>query len=446
MQVSKTEFQKKEEWKKRYSQALSENKIFDQMVSRDLVAKSAEGLRITDFDGTQYLDFGNSMVLLGHSNPRVASKLSTDLQRHLVGGTQGWAMVETRVEFAEELKSNLRGVLNERGKVAYCSSGAEATDYAIGLAREFSKKKVIISFFGSYHGFTGATLAVNGIDPSDGVHRIPSRTGTVTIPFPDCHHDEPHKEPECSTRCVDEFQKTLDNVVSPEDVAAVIFEPIEVNAGILVPTPSFWKDIFKICEKNEILTIADEVFTGFGKTGKFLGTDNYGVLPDIVCFGKGVGGTLPLGAIVARDEILDNNLKPNCNSSSAGNPLACIAGTETMRIINEDRLLGKVSKYGRYIHKKLEELQEENKDLIGDVRGMGVVQCIEVGPDSRSNPRKYSKTALEIVERAYKRGLLIGRRGIYRNVVSFTPCLTVTETEIDEMIGIMDAVLRSIRK
>lgn len=429
----------------RYRNSLSVDRVFAKQLYSELIASSASGSVISDYNGKKYLDFAQSMVLLGHSNRRVASKLKAALPQYLVGGIPGWSLVEPRVRFAEKLKSHLPSALRKNGRIAYCSSGAEACDYALGVARQSTRRKVIISFVGGYHGFTGATLSVNGIDPYMTKYRIAGRLGTVTIPYPDCYHHPEHKEPQCAQESVDSLSQVLETTADPNDVAGIIFESIEVMGGLLIPHRSFWKEIFRICRREGILTIADEVFTGIGKTGKFLAIDHYGVEPDIVCLGKGVGGTLPLGVIAASKDILNDNIKPNSNSSSAGNPLSCLAGEETLNIIEEDNLMQRASNMGEYIRSCLSKLGGEH-EIVSDIRGIGIISGLELGKESKTNPAKYTEVAERISRLAFERGLLVARIGLERNMLRITPSLTVTKPDVDRMISVLDGIFTSIKR
>ncbi|MDE1852622.1 MAG: aminotransferase class III-fold pyridoxal phosphate-dependent enzyme [Thaumarchaeota archaeon] len=428
---------KKQSLQKRYLRALSVEAVFEKQRSRNLIASSAKGLQITDVTGKKFLDFGNSMVLLGHSHPEIVKVVTERAADLLVGGVPGWTMVEPRVLFAEELKSHMPGRLNGHGKVAYCSSGAEACDYALGLARAYTKRNMIISFSGGYHGFTGATLAVNGIEPWLAAHRTPSRDGTVTAPYPESRDGRDKEKHEAY--CIEKFREMLDTVASPDEVAATIFEPVEVMAGLRIPSAAFWQQIFGICKKNGILTIADEVFTGLGKTGRFLAVDHFGVEPDVVCLGKGVGATLPLGVIVSRAEVLDDHLKPNCNSSSAGNPISCVAGLEGLKVIKREKLVKRAASLGEYFLARLREVSGRH-DAVKEVRGIGLILCMELNASGNQHGEKAQK----LVEMMFDEGILVARNGIHRNMIRVSPPLVVKREQIDQFVVKMNTVLSSL--
>ncbi len=402
------------------------------------MAESTSGIEITDVTGKKYLDFGETMVVVAHSHPDIIRAVSEHVPKMITGGTAGWSMIEPRVLFAEELKGNLRGMLGSKGKIAFCASGAEACDYAIGLARQFSKKKGIINFSGAYHGFTGATLAVNGIEPQLNTYRIPSRAGTITAPFPGEMEIEGGGKEAYEKYCVDKFRELFETVTTGSEVAAVIFEPVEVMAGLRIPSPSYWGAIFRICKAEGVLTIADEVFTGLGRTGRFLAIDHYGVEPDIVCLGKGVGGTLPLGVIASRAEIMDGNLKPTCQSSSAGNQLCCVAGYENLRIIKREKLIRRSAELGRYFLDRLRELEAKHS-IVKDVRGIGLI--LELEPRCEDPARDGAAISKRISDLAFKNGLIIARNGTKRHMNRISPPMVVTKEQIDTFVSRMDKVL-----
>ncbi len=412
----------------RYQRSISIQPKWEQQRARALRAESAKGLVVTDVHGKQFLDFSQSIVILGHSHPDIAKAVAECIPRYLVGGTAGWSMMDPRVRLAEEIKSNLSGKLRT-GKIAYCSSGAESCDYAIGLARSYSKKEIIISFAGAYHGFTGATLAVSSIESHFAAHRGSYRAGNVVSPFPgDADFDD---EARYERYCVDKFEELFQTVTTEDEVAGMVFEPIEVNAGVRIPSPSFWKEIFKTCHKHGVLTIADEVFTGLGRTGRFLGADHFGVEPDVVCLGKGVGGTLPLGVIAGRSEVLDGHIKPNCNSASAGNAICCVAGLESLKVTKRDHLIKQSSELGGYFLARLLDLRKSHDNVIA-VRGLGLILGVEIGP--RHDKAASARNAEKVVRESFKRGLLITRIGIHDNVLRISPPMTVTREQIDTFV------------
>ena len=437
MSKGKTILDKKKDFERRYLRSLSVQADWERNRVTGLLAVSANGLDVMDVTGKHFLDFGQSIAILGHSHPDIGRAISNYIPKYLVGGTPGWSMMEPRVLLAEELKKNLTGRLRDEGKVAYCSSGAEACDYALGLARAVTKREIVISFSGAYHGFTGATLAVSSLDPGFAAHRSPSRFGNVLAPFPD--GSEFGGDTVAIERyCVEKFKELFETAVSADEVAAMIFEPIEVNAGVRIPSLSFWKKIFETCHRHGILTIVDEVFTGLGRTGKFLAADYYRVEPDIVCFGKGVGGTLPLGAIVARREIMDGNLKPNCNSASAGNALSCVAGIESLRVIKRDSLTEKAGETGRYLRDELLTLSKVHNE-IERVRGLGLIVGMEIGP--KEDHEEAKKRATSLIKLCYENGLLLIQVGIHGNVIRITPPMLVTRGQVDTFVKRMDAAL-----
>lgn len=423
----------------RYLKSICFQSEWERQRAPGLRAASAKGLLVKDIEGRQYLDFSQSIAILGHSHPDIARAVAKSIPDYLVGGVPGWSMMDPRVELAEETKSNLTGSLRA-GKVAYCSSGAESCDYALGLARSFSKKELVVSFAGAYHGFTGATLAVSSITPHLAAHRSSSRAGNVVAPFPgdpDFADDEARYE----RYCVDKFRELFQTVTTWDEVAGMIFEPIEVNAGVRIPSQSFWKEIFKTCHEHGILTIADEVFTGLGRTGRFLGVDHFGVEPDIVCLGKGVGGTLPLGMIVGRSEILDGHIKPNCNSASAGNPVCCFAGLESLKVTKRDRLVKNSAQLGDYFLRRL-SMTTERHAVVAGVRGLGLILGIEIGP--RNDKTLAAKNAERVMGEAFKRGLLMSRVGIHDNVLRISPPMIVTKGQIDTFVERMDESLAAM--
>ena len=406
------------------------------------VTHSASGDTIYDAEGRGYLDFNQSVAVVGHANPRVVDSIEKHAKTLLVGGLTGWALLQPRLELAEALISRMPGQLKLTAKFAFCASGAEACDYGIKLARTYTKKSVIISFQGSYHGFTGLTSQVSSYDSELRLHGYPLVTDAVYSPFPYAYRQNTDEE-KTSDYCLNSLKLILDTVVHPDDVAAVIIEPIQMHGGVVVAPSRFLQGLRKeICDRYDILLIDDEVFTCYGKSGRFLAIEHSGIEPDIICLGKAVGGCLPLGAIISRADIIDGRLQGNCRSSSGGNALACVTSLETLRILDDERLPQRAERLGTMLLDGFRELSKKH-ELIGDVRGKGLLIGVELVKDrvTKTPARDEAKRAIDEMRNSR---ILLTSTGIYDNVLRFVPPLIIQENSIQTVIHGMDKALQSL--
>ena len=247
----------------------------------------------------------------------------------------------------------------------------------------------------------------------------------------------------CSLRCIDYF-KELFLSFSPDKIAGILFEGIPANGGVLVPPNDYYQQLQSLSEKNGIQLIDDEVFSGFGKTGKFLAVDHWDITPDIVCLGKSMGGGFPISAVATRSEIIDKCmfLSDGTLGSFSGSIVSCAATLATIETMEKDELLSNASNLGNYLLKRLHELSEKI-DLIGDVRGRGLMIGIELVKD-RESKEPAIKEAETVQRKSYENGLLVSKVGAYRNVIRLIPHLVITRGEIDIGLEILEEAFSSI--
>jgi 4-aminobutyrate aminotransferase len=330
------------------------------------------------------------------------------------------------------------------GKINYATTGSESIDLASSIARYFTEIKLIISFFRSHYGQgSSETQRFSTDHRKDGLSNIVS--DTLFAPWPYCYRCSWNKVPEsCSLECIEYFEELFLSF-SPDKIAGILFEGIPANGGVLVPPDEYYQRLRSLSEINGILLIADEVFSGFGKTGKFLAVDHWDISPDVVCLGKSMGGGFPISAVATRREIIDKCmfLSSGTVGSFSGSIVSCAAAIATLETMEKENLLLNATNQGNYLLKRLDELSEKI-DLIGDVRGKGLMIGIELVKDRKSK-EPATKEAETVQKMAYEKGLLVSNVGAYKNVIRLIPHLVVTRKEIDIGLEILETVFSIIK-
>jgi len=395
---------------------------------------------IEDVDGNVFLNFSSSINAVGGCHPRVVAAIRDQITRLLSGSGIPF------IECAEKLKEMLPGEL-KKGKIGYTTTGSEAIDLMTRLAREYTKKKLLVSFHGANFG-EGTSDCSRLAGKHEHIYKgglVPLISETLFAPWPYCYRCPlGHSLEDCGLACLSYFDEIFDSF-SPEEIAAVIVEGIPANSGVLIPPPGYLQGLRDVCKEQGIMLLVDEVFSGFGKTGKMLAVENWGVVPDIVALGKSMGGGMPISAVATSAEVIDQcgSIARGTVGSFSGNMVSCAAAIATMEVIQEEGLLEKASKLGAYIKERLEEFADRY-DLIGDVRGIGLLMGVELVKD-RKTKIPATEEAQRIRQYAYKKGLIIGSVGRYgnRNVLRMTPHLVVTREQVDFGLEILEESLRS---
>jgi 4-aminobutyrate aminotransferase/(S)-3-amino-2-methylpropionate transaminase len=413
--------------------------------TRGVAAKRTYGAIVEDLDGNIFLSFNPSINAVGYNHPKVVKAV----QEQIVNISGGAGLSIPFVECAEKLKSMLPGGLNS-GKVGYTATGSEAIDLMTRLARDYTKKKIIISFHGINFGEgTVDCSRLSGV----GTHMFkgglsPLITEVLYAPWPYCYRcPMGHTLDSCNFSCLNYFREIFESY-HPDQIVGVIIEGLPANSGVLVPPTGYLQGLKKICEENGLLLLVDEVFSGFGKTGKFLSVENWDIVPDIVCLGKSMGGGLPISAVATSADIIDKSgsIARGTVGSFSGQIIGCVAAIATMEIIQEEKLLERSQKIGNTIKKRFIELSEQH-EIIGDIRGVGSMIGIELVKD-RKTKAPANEYVSKVVEHAYRSGLLIGGYGRYgnRNVIRLTPHLVTTDEQVEIALEILEDSLKSLNQ
>ncbi len=408
-----------------------------------IVAERAEGIWVEDVDGNRYMDFASGIGVLntGHVHPKVRKAVEEQLQKlwHFAGTDFYY---EAQVKLAEMLVDITPGDFEKR--VFYTNSGTESNEAALKLLRWSTGRKLFIAFISAFHGRTMGSLSLTASKP---VHRgrfFPTMPGVEHVPYPNPYrnpwHIDGYEEPdELVNRVIEYIDEYLFHTyVPPEEVAAIVAEPIQGEGGYIVPPKGFFRELKKLADSYGIKIVDDEVQAGFGRTGRFFAIEHFGVEPDVVCIAKAMASGIPMGAIVFRKD-LDFGVEGAHSNTYGGNLVAAAAAMATIEVIKEEKLVDNAAKVGEHLHRRLRELQEKY-EVIGDVRGLGLMQAAEFVKDRKT--KEYAvKERDRIAEEAWKRGLILlpcGKSGI-----RFIPPLIIKEEEVDVAMEILDEAIRA---
>jgi 4-aminobutyrate aminotransferase len=407
-----------------------------------LVVESGRGCIVKDVDGNEYIDFNSGLVCMnvGHSHPKVVAAIKNQCDRFLHYSNTDFFYREV-VELADKLAHVTPG--SPEKKVYFGNSGAEAIEAAIKLAKWHSRKQLFIAFTGSFHGRTVGALSLTASKPTQKRYFFPLMPGVTHVPYGYCYRC-PFKLtlPECHYWCVDFIdEQVLQKYVPPEDTAGIVVEPIQGEGGYVVPPPEYFQRLKKLADKYGLLLIDDEVQSGMGRTGKWFAIEHWGVEPDILCTSKALASGLPLGATVAKAKVMD--WVPGSHASTfGGNPLSCVAACAVIDVIKEEKLLENATKEGAYIMKRLTELKE-NSEVVGDVRGKGLMIGMEIVEDKESKKPAPQK-ASDIMSRSWKRGINVITCGV--STVRVAPPLVITRELVDTALNIIEDVTKEVEK
>jgi len=394
---------------------------------------------VRDPDGNEFLDFtaGIAVTNTGHCHPRVVRAIREQASQLLhMSGTDFY--YEVQVQLAEKLASLAPG--KGKKKVFFTNSGAEAIEAAIKLARYHTGREKLISFFGAFHGRTLGALSLTASRVVQREKFGPLLPGVHQVGYGYCYRCPYNlRYPECNISCVSYLEEELfKRTVPPEEVAAIVVEPIQGEGGMVMPPAGYHEMLRDLTRRHKILLIADEVQSGMGRTGKMFAIEHWGVEPDVTCVAKGIASGMPLGAIIARSDLLDWG--PGSHASTfGGNPVACRAALETLELL-ETRLMRNAGVMGEYLKTRLLELARRYPSM-GDVRGAGLMLGIELVKD-RVTKEPAVDMRNKIIQKAFRRGLLL--LGCGESGIRFTPPLVVTKKEVDVAIEILDRCLKIV--
>jgi len=396
-----------------------------------IIAES-RGALIRDVDGREYLDFtgGWGCLNVGHTHPKVAGAIKAQAER-FVHTDCSVVMYEPYIELAERLVKYAPGPRPK--KVALFNSGAEAVENAVKIARFHTRRRAVIIFEGAFHGRTLLTMTMTHKAQPYKAHFGPFAPDVYRLPFPN-----PYRAP----MGFSEWEGRLTSLVSPEEIACVVVEPIQGEGGFVVPMADFLPKLREFCNAYGIVLVADEVQSGMGRTGRFFASEHFGIEPDLICVGKSLASGLPLSGVIGVAEVIDSVPESAIGGTYVGNPIACAAALAVIDVIEEEGLLKRAQSLGEKLERRFREMQERFA-IIGDVRGLGAMRAIELVKDRETKEPARDETA-SIIKEAMRHGVIFAKAGLYGNVIRMLIPLVLTDEELARGLDALEGALEEI--
>lgn len=412
--------------------------------STEVVVKSAKGALVWDVDGNRLIDFagGIGMLNIGHSPDEVIDAVKKQLDQYIHPCTLV-TTYEPYVELAEQLNALTPGTFAKKTLLA--TSGSEAVENAVNIAKYYTKRNAIICFEGCYHGRTHMALSLTskyglfkkgfGSFASD-IYRLES---------PHVYRKPAHfTEEEYIDYCIERFDQALIAQVDPSSVAAIIIEPIQGEGGFIPVPKKFLEKIRQICNEHGIVFIADEVQCGASRTGKFLAIEHSGVIPDIVTMAKSIGAGLPISAVTGKAEIMDAPHLGGLGGTYGGSPIAIAGAKEALKILTSAEFLSRANRVGEIISARLLAMKAKYP-YIGDVRGVGAMKLMEFVKDHQSK-EPFMELAMAVIKKSVSNGLILIRAGLYTNCIRFLPPIIITDEQLHEGLDVVENAIKEVLK
>lgn len=405
-----------------------------------IAIKEGKGSTLVDYNGKEYLDIsaGWAVANIGYGNKKMAHAIKEQYEQ-MSFASSVTLPDEPMVNLAEKLTQIVPGDFAK--KVWFGMSGSDANDCIFKLI-PFSKKRArMLSFMGAYHGQTMGSLSLSGHTAQA---RFVSGANVVKVPYPNPYRPPFGSAEHVSDHVIDYIENEVFTTISPaDDTAGIIIEAIQSDGGVIIPPDDFLPKLRALCDRHGIYLIVDEVKVGLGRTGKWFAFEHSGIVADAVSIAKPLGGGLPISAVVARKEILDGEYALNLFTAS-GNSVSAKAALTNLTIIEQEISMDEVTEKGEYFKEQLLQLQAKH-DIIGDVRGRGLVLGIELVEDPVTKQPAAEQTSA-ICYRAYELGLIVFYVGIHGNVIEITPPLIITKEEIDRAVAILDQAFTDLKE
>ncbi len=406
----------------------------------ELVFERGEGSYLYTADGEAYLDLvaGIAVCNVGHCHPEVVQAVREQAGRlmHICLVT---GYYPSAVRLADMLAEIAPGDLDT---VFFANTGAEAIEGALKLARYVTRRPVVIAYRGAFHGRTLAAVSLTSSSVRYRQHYEPLLPSVYHVTYPYCFRCRFKAEPaSCDLECFEDFALLFSHQVSPQDVAAVVMEPVLGEGGYVFPPERYVRAVRSLCDEHGILLIFDEIQTGFGRTGKMFAAEHYGVVPDIMCMAKAMASGLPLSAFMARRELMAQWPGGAHGTTFGANPVSCAAAVASLEVITREGLVERSARLGDYLKGRLEEIKDRYP-VIGDVRGRGLMVAVEfVKPDGRPN----GEVCARVIQRCLERRLLFYPCGTYKQCIRFMPALNIPREDLDRAIEIFAEVISEVQ-
>lgn len=400
-------------------------------------AEKGEGALLTDVDGNTFIDFAGAIGTLnaGHCPEKVVKALHEQIDRFLHPCFHVM-MYESYIELAETLNKITPGHFNK--KTFFLNSGAEAVENAVKLARKYTGRKGIISFERGFHGRTYMAMSLTSKVRPYKYQFGPFAPETYKWPYPNYANEKVLSREELDESLLKKFETFFLSEVPPNEIAAVIMEPVQGEGGFIIPSRNFVQGVKAICDQHGILFIADEIQTGFGRTGKMFAIEHFDIEPDLITMSKSIAAGLPISAVTGRAEVMDSAGTGEIGGTYAGSPLGCTAAIEVIKMIAEENLLAKAEVFGRKFQERFGKLTDSLKE-VADVRSLGAMCAIEFIDAESELPNPL--IVQEILRKAHQRGLIVMSAGLYGNVIRLLAPLVITDNQSEEGFAVLESTI-----
>jgi 4-aminobutyrate aminotransferase/(S)-3-amino-2-methylpropionate transaminase len=404
--------------------------------------EKAQGALLTDVDGNTFIDFAGAIgtINVGHCTPEVVEALHDQVDKYIHTGFNVM-MYEPYIELAERLVKITPG--DHEKQVLFLNSGAEAVENAVKIARKYTKRQGVIVFSRGFHGRTLLTMSMTSKVKPYKFEFGPFAPEIYKAPY---HYE--YRRPEGMTPeqydeyVLNQFKEFLLGDVAPETIAAVVMEPIQGEGGFIVPSKKFVQGVAEICKQHGILFVADEIQTGFSRTGKYFAVEHFDVIPDLMTMSKSMGAGLPISGVIGRKEIMEASNPGELGGTYSGSPLGCRAALAVLDVIEKYNLNDRALEIGEKVMARFARMQEKY-DIIGDIRGLGAMCAIEF-VKNRQTKEPNKEVVAAIIDENNKRGLITLGAGLYGNVLRVLMPLVITDEQLEEGLNILEDSIAAV--
>lgn len=403
---------------------------------------SAKGALLKDVDGNQFIDFAGAIgvINVGHRHDAVVEALHDQIDHHIHTGFNVM-MYDSYIEFAEKLAELAPGSFDK--KVMFLNSGAEAIENAIKMARKYSGRQAVVSFSGGFHGRTLMTMSLTGKVKPYKYEYGPFAPEIYHAPFPyNYRRPESMDEPEYTQFMLDQIRDFFIKEVDPSQVAAFVMEPVQGESGFIIPDKKFVQGVAELCREHGILFIADEIQTGFGRTGKYFGINHYDVVPDMITISKSMGAGIPISGVIGRQDVMDYASPGELGGTYCGSPLGCRAGIAVLDVMEKEQINDRAVAVGRRVMERFASMYDQF-DVIGDYRGLGAMCALEFVKDRATKEPDKALTG-NILQEAHSRGLITLKAGVHDNVIRLLMPLVITDAQLEEGLDILEESVEAV--
>lgn len=429
------------------SQALMAKK--DQLIANafsihvPVAIKSAKGALVTDVDGNVFIDMAGGLgcMNVGHSHPQVVAAIQESAANY-THTDFSVIMYESYIRLAERLTALAPGSFAK--KACFFNAGAEAVENAVKFARKYTGRRGIIALEGAFHGRTNLTMALTSkVKPyKEGFGPFAPEIYRVPAPYT-YRRPEGMSEAQYVKSCADALERALTTMIAPSDCAAIILEPVQGEGGFVALHPDYLAKVQELAKKHNILIIADEIQSGFGRTGTFFASEQLGLVPDIITVGKSLAAGLPLSGVIGRKEVLDAAGDSTIGGTYVGNPVACDAANAVLDIIEAEGLVARAGHIGEFFRSRYAKMGArlaeipESRLQVGEIRGLGAMIGVEMVKDKATREAAGAEVN-KVMEKCISRGVIIVKCGIYGNVLRMLNPLVITDEELSEALGVIE--------